>query len=178
MEEAEALSSENKLHPCALFLHRLLLSVHYYSMNDKKLHAIKLALEEWHYFLEWTNHWNWLSIQQAKWLNLLQVRWALFFHCHFQFTLSFKPGSNNGKPDALFWLVETERLAEEPKLIISPKQILTPVNRDISRSLGMSRLNQAVLLLADCLFHLQSTASYFSYFDHSSPTYHGAVRCY
>lgn len=39
-------------------------------------------------------------IKSAKRLNSHQARWSLFFS-HFNFVLSFRPGSKNVKPDAL-----------------------------------------------------------------------------
>ncbi|KAI3365307.1 hypothetical protein L3Q82_010393, partial [Scortum barcoo] len=39
-------------------------------------------------------------IQTAKRLNSHQARWVLFFSC-FDFTLTYRPGSRNVKPDAL-----------------------------------------------------------------------------
>lgn len=70
--------------------------------------AINLVLEEWHHWLEgaelpflvWTVHKNLEYLQTAKRLNPRQARWALFFQ-RFNFTLSYCPGSKNGKPDAL-----------------------------------------------------------------------------
>ncbi len=42
----------------------------------------------------------WSTIRSAKRLNARQARWALFFG-RFDFTISFRPGSKNLKPDAL-----------------------------------------------------------------------------
>ena len=77
-------------------------------MGNKKLLAVKLALEEWRYLLEgsehpfqvWTDHKNLTYIQQAKRLNPRQAHWALFFN-RSDFNLSYCPGSKNLKPDAL-----------------------------------------------------------------------------
>ena len=48
----------------------------------------------------WTDHKNLEYIRSAKRLNPRQARWALFF-TRFNFTLSYRPGSRNVKPDAL-----------------------------------------------------------------------------
>lgn len=48
----------------------------------------------------WTDHKNLEYIRSAKRLNARQVRWALFF-TRFQFTITYRPGSRNTKPDAL-----------------------------------------------------------------------------
>lgn len=44
--------SPGKLQPCALFSRRLTPSEKNYDVGDKELLAIKLALEEWHHWLE------------------------------------------------------------------------------------------------------------------------------
>lgn len=46
---------------------------------------------------------------------------------HFHFTVSYWPGSKNGKPDALFQLGGAEWPSKEPKSIIFPNQILASV---------------------------------------------------
>lgn len=79
-----------------------------YDVGDRELLAVKLALEEWrhwlegaqHQFLVLADHKNLEYIQQAKQLNPRQARWSLFFN-HFQFTLSYRPGSKILKPDSL-----------------------------------------------------------------------------
>ncbi|KAG5857310.1 hypothetical protein ANANG_G00018100, partial [Anguilla anguilla] len=79
-----------------------------YRIGDRELLAVKLALEEWRHWLEgtqipflvWTDHKNLEYIRGAKRLNSRQARWALFFG-RFNFTLSYRPGSKNTKPDAL-----------------------------------------------------------------------------
>lgn len=48
----------------------------------------------------WTDHKNLEYIRSAKRLNARQVRWALFF-TRFQFTITYRPGSRNTKPDAV-----------------------------------------------------------------------------
>lgn len=73
-----------------------------------ELLAVKLSLEEWHHWLEgteqpfivWTDHKNLAYIQSAKRLNSCQVRWALFFG-RYNFTITYRPGYRNTKPDAL-----------------------------------------------------------------------------
>lgn len=67
-------------------------------------------MEEWRHWLEgakypflvWTNHKNLEYIRKAKRLNSWQDQWALLL-TRFNFTLSYCPGSWDGKPDALSW---------------------------------------------------------------------------
>ena len=101
-------AKDGKVHPCAFFSHRLTPSEHNYDVGNRELLAVKLALEEWRHWLEgssvpflvWTDHKNLEYIRTAKRLNSRQARWCLLLS-RFNFTLSFRPGSKNGKPDAL-----------------------------------------------------------------------------
>lgn len=99
---------DQKMHPCAYFSRRLTPAESRYDVGDRELLAVKLALEEWRHWLEgaihpfmvWTDHKNLEYIRGARRLNPRQARWALFF-TRFHFTLSYRPGSKNVKPDAL-----------------------------------------------------------------------------
>lgn len=74
-----------------------------------------LALQEWRHWLEgaeqpfivWTDHKHLSYICSAKRLNSQQARWALFLG-RFNFTLSYRPGSCNIKPNALSCQTATE----------------------------------------------------------------------
>ncbi|KAI2668898.1 Transposon Tf2-9 polyprotein [Labeo rohita] len=99
---------DDKLHSCAYFSHCLSPSERNYDIGNKELLAVRLALGEWRHWLEgtailflvWTDHKNLEYIRSAKHLNTRQARWALFFG-RFNFVLSYRPGSKNGKPNAL-----------------------------------------------------------------------------
>lgn len=99
---------DNKVHPCAYFSKKLSPAERNYDVGNRELLAVKLALEEWRHWLEgaeqpflvWTDHKNLEYIKTAKRLNSRQARWALFF-TRFNFSLSYRPGSKNIKPDAL-----------------------------------------------------------------------------
>ncbi len=101
-------TSDDKVHPCVFFSHRLSPAERNYDIGNRELLAVKLALEEWRHWLEgsgvpfivWTDHRNLEYIQSAKRLNSRQARWALFFG-RFDFSISYRPGSKNIKPDAL-----------------------------------------------------------------------------
>ncbi len=90
------------------FSHRLTPAEHNYDVGNRELLGIRLALGEWRHWLEgasvpfivWTDHSNLEYIRSAKRLNARQARWALFFG-QFEFSISYRPGSKNGKPDAL-----------------------------------------------------------------------------
>ncbi|KAG1934059.1 retrotransposable element [Pimephales promelas] len=99
---------DERIHPCAFFSHRLTPAERNYDVGNRELLAIRLALGEWRHWLEgsvvpfivWTDHKNLEYIRSAKRLNARQARWSLYF-TRFDFTISFRPGSKNQKPDAL-----------------------------------------------------------------------------
>ncbi|KAK3523509.1 hypothetical protein QTP70_001173 [Hemibagrus guttatus] len=76
-----------KLHPCAYYSRKLTAAECNYDVGNRELLAIKAALEEWRHWLEGARH-------------PFQARWALFF-TRFRFTVTYRPGSKNGKADAL-----------------------------------------------------------------------------
>lgn len=100
--------SSAKLQPCAFFSRRLSPAERNYDVGDRELLAVKLALEEWRHLLEgaehpftiWTDHKNLTYLRTAKRLNSRQARWSLFF-TRFNFSISYRPGTRNTKPDAL-----------------------------------------------------------------------------
>ncbi|CAJ1048226.1 uncharacterized protein lrfn4b [Xyrichtys novacula] len=100
--------TDQKFHPCAFFSRRLSSAERNYDIGNRELLAVKMALEEWRHWLEgtkepflvWTDHKNLEYIRSAERLNSRQARWSLFF-ARFNFTLSYRPGSRNVKPDAL-----------------------------------------------------------------------------
>uniref|UniRef100_A0A3Q3ALY7 Gypsy retrotransposon integrase-like protein 1 n=1 Tax=Kryptolebias marmoratus TaxID=37003 RepID=A0A3Q3ALY7_KRYMA len=133
---------DNKVHPCAYFSRRLTPAEKNYDVGNRELLAIKLALEEWRHWLEgcktpfiiWTDHKNLAYLQTAKRLNPRQARWSLFFG-RFNFTITFRPGSKNVKPDALsrLWASPDATDVEEP--IISPSLIIGALTWDIEREI-------------------------------------------
>ncbi|KAI3375584.1 hypothetical protein L3Q82_003899 [Scortum barcoo] len=74
---------------------------------------MKVAFEEWRHWHVWTDHEDLQYLKSAKRLNFRQARWALFFS-QFRFSLSYRPGSQNTKPDALSRLYQPEPAAKKP----------------------------------------------------------------
>uniref|UniRef100_A0A8C1BM78 Gypsy retrotransposon integrase-like protein 1 n=1 Tax=Cyprinus carpio carpio TaxID=630221 RepID=A0A8C1BM78_CYPCA len=105
-----------------------------YDIGNRELLAVKLALEEWRHWLEgarfpfivWTDHKNLEYIRTAKRINSRQARWALFFG-RFRFTISYRPGSKNGKPDALSRVFEAEARPTLPVAIFYPERVVAAV---------------------------------------------------
>ncbi|KAK3556252.1 hypothetical protein QTP70_007146 [Hemibagrus guttatus] len=123
-----------KLHPCAFYSRKLTTAKTNYDMGNRELLTIKAALEEWRHWLKGarhpfqvlTDHRNLEYLRGTKRLNPRQARWALFF-IRFRFMVTYRPGSKNGKADALSRKFER---ANEPVLtepILPPTAILAPV---------------------------------------------------
>ncbi|KAI2662144.1 Transposon Tf2-9 polyprotein [Labeo rohita] len=130
--------SDDKMHPCAFFSHRLSSAESNYDIGNRELLAVKLALEEWRHWLEgsgvpfmvWTDHKNLEYIRTAKRLNSRQARWALFFG-RFDFTLSYRPGSKNVKPDSLSRIFDRSDRPSTPESIFSETLIVSTLSWEV-----------------------------------------------
>ncbi|KAI2661335.1 Transposon Tf2-6 polyprotein [Labeo rohita] len=127
-----------KLYPCAYFSHKLSPAECNYDVGNRELLAMKLALEEWRHWLEGakhpftvlTDHKNLEYLRSAKVLNHRQARWALYF-TRFRFQVSYRPGSQNTKADALSRLHESSQPTNPPEPLLPTSVIVAPVNWDI-----------------------------------------------
>lgn len=116
---------DHKVHPCAFFSRKLTPAEKNYDVENRELLAVVAALQEWRHWLEGsevpflvlTDHKNLVYMQSAKRLNSRQARWALFLG-RFNFSLSYRPGSKNTKPDALSRQYETAQENVEPRTIL------------------------------------------------------------
>ena len=101
-------SVDGHLHPCAFFSRKLTPAEKNYDVGNRELLAVHDSLKEWRHWLEGatqpflvlSDHKNLIYLQSAKRLSPRQSRWALFF-TRFNFSISFKPGSQNVRADAL-----------------------------------------------------------------------------
>ncbi|KAK5935443.1 hypothetical protein CgunFtcFv8_020806 [Champsocephalus gunnari] len=126
------------MHPCAFFSRKLSPAERNYDIGNRELLAVKLALEEWRYWLEgaeqpfvvWTDNKNVEYIRSAKRLNSRQARWALFF-TRFDFSLSYRPGSKNIKPDALSRQFQTESSPSHTENIIASTCVIGLVTWEV-----------------------------------------------
>ncbi|KAK3523070.1 hypothetical protein QTP86_012653 [Hemibagrus guttatus] len=127
-----------KVHPCAFYSRKLMAAEVNYDVGNRELLAIKAVLEEWRHWLEGarhpfqvlTDHHNLEYLCGAKCLNPRQARWALFF-TRFQFTVSYRPGSKNGKADALSRQSEVAGDLGQPEFILPTTALLAPVRWDL-----------------------------------------------
>ncbi len=126
--------SDHKLHPCSYFSRQLSPADRNYDIGNQELLAVKLALEEWrpwlegakHPFLIWKDHRNLTYIREAKILSSHQACWALFFN-RFDFTLSYRSGSKNSKPDALSRQFDRPEVDGKPELILPSSRVVTSI---------------------------------------------------
>ncbi|KAL0155832.1 hypothetical protein M9458_050095, partial [Cirrhinus mrigala] len=127
-----------KTYPCAYFSHKLTPAERNYDVGNRELLAIKLALEEWRHWLEGalhpftvlTDHKNLEYLRSARVLNHRQARWALFF-TRFQFQVTYRPGSQNTKADALSRIHDPDISPPSPGTILPSSVIVAPVAWDI-----------------------------------------------
>ncbi|KAI2646678.1 Transposon Tf2-8 polyprotein [Labeo rohita] len=125
---------DGKLHPCSFFSRKFNPTQQRYGVGDRELLAIKWALEEWRHWLQgggdpftvWTDHQNLTVIRQTKQLNPRQARWALFFE-HFNFQLSYRPGSKNSKADAISRQHQRDSTTTEAAPVLPHHVILAPL---------------------------------------------------
>ena len=79
-----------------------------YEIHDKELLAIVDSFVQWRHFLEgsphqvivFSDHKNLAYFQNARVLNRRQARWAQFL-TRFDFKITYRPGKQQGKADAL-----------------------------------------------------------------------------
>ena len=136
-------AKDQKVHPCAFFSRKLSPAERNYDIGNRELLAVKLALEEWRQWLEgaeqpfvvWTDHKNLEYIRSAKRLSSRQARWALFFN-RFDFSLSYRPGSKNAKPDALSR--QHQPYSSQPENILTPTCIIGAVTWEVEEKVKRS----------------------------------------
>ena len=141
--------TDNKLHPCAFFSRKLDPAERNYDVGNKELLAVKEALEEWRHLLEgavqpfivWTDHKNLSYIRSAKRLNSRQARWALFFG-RFNFSLTYRPGSQNTRADALSRQHSVEESDADPEPILPSTCILAAVTWEIESRVLQAQTQQ------------------------------------
>ncbi|KAK3540704.1 hypothetical protein QTP70_034654 [Hemibagrus guttatus] len=138
-----------KLHPYAFYSRKLTSAEVNYDVGNRELLAIKAALEEWHHWLEGahhpfqvlTDHRNLEYLRGAKRLNPQQARWAIFF-TRFAFTVTYRPGSKNGKADALSRQFEADNEPAQPDVILPATAILAPVQWNLIEEIRRAHTNE------------------------------------
>uniref|UniRef100_A0A9J7WUR7 Gypsy retrotransposon integrase-like protein 1 n=1 Tax=Cyprinus carpio carpio TaxID=630221 RepID=A0A9J7WUR7_CYPCA len=135
-----------KMYPCAFYSRKLNAAERNYDVGDRELLAMKAAFEEWRHWLEGaghpftvlTDHRNLEYLKSARRLNARQARWSLFFS-RFNFKITFRPGSKNGKADALSRQFDSNDECSEPVPILPSSLIVAPVQWDIITEISASQ---------------------------------------
>ena len=97
-----------RLHPVAFMSRKMDKAELNYEIYDKEMLAVVVAFKEWRRYLEgamhkiqvYTDHKNLEYFANAKTLNRRQARWAQELAAY-DFKIIYRPGTKNGKPDAL-----------------------------------------------------------------------------
>ncbi|CAJ0943660.1 unnamed protein product [Ranitomeya imitator] len=132
-------SDGSLMKPCAFFSRKFSPAERNYDVGNRELLAVKWAFEEWRHWLEGakhrilvlTDHKNLIYLESAKRQNPRQARWSLFFS-HFDFVVSYLPGSKNVKADALSrsFLPDSPGVLE-PVGILKDGVILSAISPDL-----------------------------------------------
>ncbi|XDV24073.1 hypothetical protein PO909_028351 [Leuciscus waleckii] len=138
--------SPAKLFPCAYHSRKLSPAERNYDVGDRELLAMKAAFEEWRHWLEGarlpftvlTDHRNLEYIRAAKRLNPRQARWSLFFS-RFDFKVTYRPDSKNGKADALSRQFYSASVSSTSEPILPKTLILAPVQWDIMTEIAVAQ---------------------------------------
>lgn len=131
---------DNKLHPCAFYSRRLSPAERNYDVGNRELLAVVRALQEWRHWLEgtdqpfivWTDHKNLAYLRSARRLNSRQARWALFLG-RFRFTLTYRPGTKNIKPDSLSRQFSSEKEEDSGETILPAPCVVGAVQWRVER---------------------------------------------
>ena len=102
------LQDDGKWHPVAFHSESMSEAERNYEIYDKEMLAIIRALEAWRHYLEGlprcfeiqSDHKNLEYWRTAQHLTRRQARWALYLS-RFDFEITHKPGTSNGRADAL-----------------------------------------------------------------------------
>ncbi|KAJ1113094.1 hypothetical protein NDU88_001351 [Pleurodeles waltl] len=121
-----------QLHPVAYMSRKLNEGEQNYVIAEKELLAIRDAFKEWRHHLlgakytvtVYTDHRNLQFMSSARLLTPRQLRWMLFF-AEFDFVVTFRPGKDNRKADALSRQESTTLPAfQAARAIIAPDKVL------------------------------------------------------
>ena len=98
---------DGKWHPIAYHSRKMSPAEQNYDIHDKELLTIVECLDQWRVYAEgapglniYTDHKNLVSFTTTKVLNRRQVRWSELLG-QYKFKISYTPGKDNGRADAL-----------------------------------------------------------------------------
>mgnify|MGYP002804382785 CR=1 FL=1 len=126
------------LHPVAYMSRKLSGAELNYTVAEKELLAIKGAFKEWRHYLwgakhtvtVYTDHRNLQFMKTVRLLTPRQLRWMQFF-AEYEFVVTYRPGKENGKADALSRKeCSGESLIRPEQSILDPAQVVCMVRVD------------------------------------------------
>jgi transposase InsO family protein len=131
---------DGQLHPCAYRSSKMSPTEQNYDIYDKELLSIVLAFQDWRVYLEGSphiikvisDHKNLEYFLTSKQLNRRQARWSEFLSA-FNFDIHHRPGSMNGRADALSRrvdLMQTPSASDRPLLRLAALESCQPVWTD------------------------------------------------
>src|SRR6202161_2438301 len=99
---------DNKIHPIAFLSKSMTPAEKNYDIYDKEMLTVVKALQHWRQYLERSNHpiniitdhKNLEYWKEPRSLNQRQIRWLDLLQ-HYNFKITYRPGHESGKPDAL-----------------------------------------------------------------------------
>ena len=103
-----SIEEDGKLSPLAFMSRKMLPAKLNYEIHDKEMLAIVSSFKEWRHYLEganipvkvYTDHRSLEYFTTSKQLNRRQARWSEYL-ADFTFTITYRPGVQGTKPDAL-----------------------------------------------------------------------------
>ncbi|MCO5585599.1 hypothetical protein L7F22_039534 [Adiantum nelumboides] len=127
---------DGRAHPVAFHSRKFLATEINYEIHDKELLAIIDSFETWRHLLEgaphkisvYTDHKNLEYFMASRVLNRCRARWSGILS-RFNFVISYRPGHQQGKPDALSrrsYLTPKEGDAafdQQESIIVKPEQL-------------------------------------------------------
>ncbi len=80
-------------------------------------------------------------LREAKWLNPRQACWALFFTC-FNFTVTYRPGAQNSRADALSCLSKPSQDSTAPEAILPLALFVSPIEWSLDENIRQATLTE------------------------------------
>ena len=165
-----SIQTEGNIHPIAFHSRSLHTAELNYDVHDKELLAIVEAFKKWRHYLEGTatpvevitDHKNLTYFCSSKLLTRRQARWSEYLS-QFNFSIKFRPGRLEKKPDALIHRWDVYNQADVPsktakQLMFTPEQLTDAVTETSAPTLKLqaATITDLTKLLMDIREALQT----------------------
>jgi hypothetical protein len=146
------------LHPVAFYSRKFSSAEINYDVYDKELLAIITAFEQWRHYLDgaqhkitiFCDHRNLQYFTSSRVLNRRQARWSLFL-AEFDFVITYRPGTQQGKADALSRRSEYQPKPGEPTFEQQKMALLKPNHLKLSALIETPSDNSLLLRIKEQL---------------------------